>query len=320
VVSGVQSANATFRLPFATDIMDIRFNHITVCICTFKRPTLLLRSLDRLGQQVTGGAFSYSIVVADNDRDQSVREVVTEFASTVEVEVLYCVEPRQNIALVRNAALSYADGDFVAFIDDDEVPGEDWLFQLFSACQRFGSDGVLGPVNPYFDSAPPSWVKKGKFFDRPSLPTGYELSWPECRTGNVLFRGSILDPAEAPFRSQFGTGGEDVDFFHRMTDRGFKFVWCGEAAVNELVPPSRCRRSFLLKRALLRGSNFPKYPGNRVKNVAKSLAAVPLYTIALPFLALAGQHLFLKYLFKLCDHTARLLSLYGVAVVRERES
>jgi glycosyltransferase involved in cell wall biosynthesis len=300
--------------------MKSRTNHITVCICTFKRPAVLLRSLGQLGKQATGGEFSYSIVVADNDAGESAREAVTEFAATAEVEVLYCVEPRQNIALVRNKALSYAEGDFVAFIDDDEVPGEDWLLQLFNACRRFSSDGILGPVNPYFDSAPPDWVKKGKFFDRPALPTGYKLSWPECRTGNVLLRSSVLDAAEEPFRAQFGTGGEDVDFFHRMTDRGFRFVWCSEAAVNELVPPFRCRRSFLIKRALLRGSSFSRYPGNRAKNVAKSLAAVPLYTIALPFLALAGQHLFLKYLFKLCDHTARLLSLSGVAVVRERET
>jgi succinoglycan biosynthesis protein ExoM len=300
--------------------MKLRSNRITVCICTFKRPTLLLRSLQSLGKQATDKLFTYSIVVADNDWAQSAKRAVIGFASSARIKVEYCVEPRQNIALVRNKALSHADGDFVALIDDDEVPGEDWLFQLFSACQRFGSDGILGPVNPYFDFAPPGWVKKGKFFDRPSLPTGYELSWPECRSGNVLFRRSILDPAEEPFRSQFGTGGEDVDFFHRMTDRGFKFIWCSEAAVKELVPPFRCRRSFLMKRALLRGSNFPTYPGNRAKNVAKSLAAVPLYTIALPFLALAGQHLFLKYLFKLCDHTARLLSLSGVAVVRERET
>jgi succinoglycan biosynthesis protein ExoM len=300
--------------------MSLHASHITVCVCTFRRPALLLRLLQGLGNQTTDGLFAYSIVVADNDSEQSAKGVVANFASTNRVRVQYYVEPRQNIALVRNRALSYADGDCVAFIDDDEVPCEDWLLHLFRACQRFGADGILGPVNPYFDSAPPSWVKKGKFFDRPSLQTGYELSWPECRTGNVLFRRSILDPAEEPFRSQFGTGGEDVDFFHRMTDRGFKFIWCSEAAVKELVPAFRCRRSFLLKRALLRGSNFPTYPGNRVKNVAKSLAAVPLYAIALPFLALAGQHLFLKYLFKLCDHTARLLSLSGVAVVRERET
>jgi glycosyltransferase involved in cell wall biosynthesis len=36
--------------------------------------------------------------------------------------VVYRVEPRQNIALVRNAAVKHAAGDFVAFFDDDQLP------------------------------------------------------------------------------------------------------------------------------------------------------------------------------------------------------
>ena len=36
--------------------------------------------------------------------------------------VKYCVEPRQNIALARNKALQNAEGDLIAFIDDDEFP------------------------------------------------------------------------------------------------------------------------------------------------------------------------------------------------------
>jgi hypothetical protein len=38
---------------------------------------------------------------------------------------------------------------------------------------------------------------------------------------------------------------------------------------------------------------------------------VPLYTIALPFLLIAGQHWFMKYLIKLCDHVGRLLAWLG---------
>lgn len=41
--------------------------HISVCICTFKRPSLLLRLLKELAGQETQGLFTYSIVVVDND-------------------------------------------------------------------------------------------------------------------------------------------------------------------------------------------------------------------------------------------------------------
>jgi len=295
-------------------------NHISVCICTFKRGELLTRLLNKLTCQVTEGEFTFSVVVADNDSAHSADQVVREISQATGLRIKYCVEPQQNIALVRNQALQNADGDMIAFIDDDEVPVEHWLLNLFRTLKTSGADGILGPVKPYFDHEPPAWVRKGGFFDRPDYPTGTKLRWNECRTGNVLFKRKILSLVDVPFRSEFGTAGEDMDFFRRMIERGCQFVWCSEAVAYELVPEARCKRSFLLKRALLRGSNFPKHPSKRLTNLFKSILAVPAYTIALPVFALIGQHLFLKYLVKICDHASRLLAFAGWAVVKERET
>ena len=295
-------------------------HHISVCICTFKRPKLLRELLDRLNDQRTDGLFAYSVVVADNDSEQSARPVVTALSSTSRVRVTYCSEPQQNIALARNKALQHAEGDFIAFIDDDEYPEDDWLCNLFKTCVVYGVDGVLGPVRPYFESDPPEWVKKGRFFDRPTFDTGYRLNWDQARTGNVLFKRDIMNTLETPFRPEFDTAGEDVDFFRRMMEKGRTFIWCNEAAVHEVVPASRCKRSYLLKRALLRGSNFPKHPAHRLRNATRSLIAVPCYTLALPVLALFGQHLFLAYLIKLLDHGSRLLAYVGLTSVTRRQT
>jgi glycosyltransferase involved in cell wall biosynthesis len=275
--------------------------------------------LDELDRQSPNKQFTYSIVVADNDQLRSAESVVGRFASGSTIPVKYYVEPKQNIALARNMAIANATGKFVAFIDDDEFPSKDWLVALFEACNRHEVDGVLGPVRPHFESDPPAWVKKGRFFERPTHATGFKIRWSECRTGNVLFRRSILSGVNTPFRPEFDTGGEDVDFFRRMSEKGCVFVWCNEAVVYEVVPSSRCRRSFLLKRALLRGSNFPKQPAHRIRNIARSLIAVPSYAIALPLLALFGQHLFLKFLIKLFDHSSRLLACLGLKLVTQRE-
>ena len=293
---------------------------ISVCICTFKRPELLRELLDRLNHQRTEGLFAYGVVVADNDPGQSARPVVTALSSASPLWVTYCFEPRQNIALARNKALQHAQGDFIAFIDDDEYPEDDWLSNLFKTCVSYQVDGVLGPVKPYFESEPPTWVKKGRFFDRPTFDTGYRLNWDQARTGNVLFRRDILNAFDTPFRPEFDTAGEDVDFFRRMMEKGRTFIWCNEAVVHEVVPSSRCKRSYLLKRALLRGSNFPKHPAHRLRNATRSLIAVPCYTLALPVLALFGQHLFLAYLIKLLDHSSRLLAYAGFSSVTRRQT
>jgi glycosyltransferase involved in cell wall biosynthesis len=274
--------------------------------------------LETLARQSTSGAFTYSIVVADNDAQASAAAIVEGFAASSGVRVAYAVEPRQNIALARNAAFALATGDYLATIDDDEFPEPDWLQRMLLACERFGAAGVLGPVRPHFDAPPPGWVLDGHFCERHEYATGRAMSWSECRTGNVLLRRSILDVAGAAFDAKFGNGGEDQDFFRRMTARGHVFRWCNEAIVHEVVPPERFTRSYMLRRALLRGRNSLKHPTGRGRLIVKSLIAVPGYSLLLPVTLLAGQHVFMKYCIKCFDHAGRLLALAGLNPVQER--
>src|SRR6266567_7084151 len=111
--------------------MSENMKHIAVCVCTYKRPDYLKRLLTELTSQDTGGLFTYSIVIVDNDQSESARAVVSDFAAALPVPIKYCVEPRQNIALARNKAIENASGDFIACIDDDEFPQHDWLLNMF---------------------------------------------------------------------------------------------------------------------------------------------------------------------------------------------
>jgi succinoglycan biosynthesis protein ExoM len=294
--------------------------HITVCICTFKRAALLRDLLHKLEPQRTEGLFTYDVVVADNDAARSAEQIVRTFASSSPLRISYCVEPQANIARARNKALAHARGDLVAFIDDDEFPTTEWLYSLFHTRARYGADGVLGPVMPHFQQEPPGWLKKGRFFDRPTYPTGRPIAWTETRTGNVLFLRDIVKSIDPPFRPEFAAAGEDVDFFRRLVLNGSTFVWCNEAVVFEFVPSWRCTRRYLLRRAALRGSNVPKLPTHRARNAIKSVIALPCYMLALPVLAVIGHHLFIKYLIKILDHGARLLAFAGLPLVTERET
>ncbi len=298
--------------------MNEQLPHISVCICTFQRPTFLKRLLEKLALQQTGNQFVYSVVVTDNDAALSAKAVVSEFSAQSAIDTTYSFETRQNIALARNKALAHAKGNFIAFVDDDEFPEPDWLLMMLKTCESYQSAGVLGPVKPHFETQPPKWIIDGKFCERPEHPTGRVIDWEESRTGNLLFRKAILVGAEEAFKPEFGTGGEDKDFFMRMTQQGHVFRWCNEGVVYETVPQERWKRTYMLKRALLRGKNILKHPTGRFVLVMKSLLAAPVYLLILPFTLLLGQHAFMTYGIKLCDHVGRLLALVGLNPVSER--
>lgn len=289
---------------------------ISVCICTYRRKKLLHDLLQALECQETEELFDYAVVVVDNDVNESGRCIVANFPSD-SLTIKYLVEPTPNIAVARNLAIKHADGSYIAFIDDDELPPQNWLVTLFKTCSHYEVQGVLGPVESHFDGPPPEWLVKAGFYQRPRHNTGFVLGWSEARTGNVLIRRSILDEIGVPFRPEFGAGGEDQDFFRRMINEGHRFIWCDEAPVYELIPPHRWERRFLLQRALLRGALTVKHPG-RLRGVLKSIIALPLYGLALPLLLICGQHLFMKYLVRSFDHLGRLLAIVQLNPVKVR--
>lgn len=91
-------------------------HHISVCICTYKRPELLNRLLSTLEKQNTDDIFNFSIVVVDNDNYESDRQVVESYAAKSKLSINYYVQPEQNIALTRNKAIEQAKGAFVGLI------------------------------------------------------------------------------------------------------------------------------------------------------------------------------------------------------------
>ncbi|MFZ1135703.1 MAG: glycosyltransferase [Candidatus Korobacteraceae bacterium] len=288
-----------------------------MCICTFKRSTLLRQLLEKLNDQQTEGLFSYSLVIVDNDSVRSAEAVVAEFARSASIRVTYDVEPQQSIARARNKAIENAIGDFVAFIDDDEFPTNSWLLTLFKVSKEYRVEGVLGPVKPHFLEGVPRWLVQGKFYERPVHPTGLAVEWPMARSGNVLFKKEVYAALTEGFNPEFRCGS-DVDFFRRAMDKGYVFIWSADAVVYEVVPRIRWKRWFLLRRALFRGSLNHLHPTFGVVETAKAVIAILVYTIALPFALILGQHRFMAVSVRLFQHLGKLLGLVGVNPIKDQ--
>lgn len=286
---------------------QVQTPHIAVCICTYKRARELKRLLLAVDRQITDGRFTFSIVVADNDAARSGEAVVEELRPSLHVAVKYCIEPEKGIARARNCVIANADGDYCALIDDDEFPEPDWLLRMLEACAEYGADGVLGPVKRYLEEGAPRWLQRSSLYDRKVQPTGTPVVWRVARTGNALLKRAVFSGDEPQFRVEF-TAGEDHDFFRRKIDEGRRFVWTADAVVYEELPPARWKRMYFFRKSVMHGAYAAVQPDCGVKSITKSVIAVPLYTLALPFAPLAGQHRMVLLIVKLCEHVGKLLT------------
>jgi glycosyltransferase involved in cell wall biosynthesis len=282
---------------------------------------LLARLLERIELQKTEGLFDYSVVVVDNDNRRSGREAVENAKKKSKLELDYDVEPERSISLARNRTVRNAKGNLIAFIDDDEFPDEDWLINHYRSLLKSGADGVLGPVRPHFDNQGPAWLVKSGLLERKSFKTGEVIrDSRDTRTGNVLLWKRLFDEEGGTFDPAYGrSGGGDAVFFKRMMEKGKIFVWSNEGIVYETVEPERQTRMYYVKRAFTRGMTEARDTPFMSMGTARSVSAVAVYSAVMPFSMLFGQHVFIRYLIKWCDHLSKILAYLGIRLVGERQ-
>ena len=229
-------------------------NTVDVCIATYKRPDFLRDALQSIANQQLD-SVRMRIIVVDNDRDESARMTVESFRNQVMFEVIYDVEPIQNISMARNRALSHVRADYLAFLDDDEIAPVDWLATLLASLERYDADVVFAPVWGVLPPGAPKWAKVIPVFQRPHRTTGSTVKFGGA--GNVLVKKDALCLPVQQFDLTYGlSGGEDTDYFYRLYSMGRRMVWCDEALVSEQVPANRLTLKWVRHRAYTSGQTY----------------------------------------------------------------
>jgi len=293
--------------------------NLSVCIATYRREERLAALLEDLMRQQLKPD---EVVVVDNDVTQSARGVVEERARGCPYPIIYDVQPERSIALTRNRTVHLARGQWLAFIDDDERAPPQWLKLLRAAADTYGADGVLAPVEPQVPASAPAWLRRGKFYDWPHLPSGARVPPALLRFGNVLLRSTVLQAEPGPFDPSYRLStGEDDDLLRRLLAKGARIIWCDEALVWEPVERQRQSLRWLMKRALGGGQHFaqlritgrlgPVGPASRAFMCARwalqLLIALALAALLWP----AGKHRAAVWLIKASANLGKLTALWG---------
>ncbi len=206
---------------------------IDIVICTYNRAEKLgnlLRSFE--SARIPSGVRAQLILV-DNGSTDDTREAVEAARRFLAIPVRYLYEANRGLARCRNLGISVAQGDIVAFTDDDCVVSCDWVASIWHHFRREPSLAVVGGrVEPGNPSAVPLTLRLSSTQER--LTSARQL-FGFIHGCNMAFRREALERI-GHFDPRFGSGGslkaaDDADLIYRFYRSGYPVLYAPDVCV-----------------------------------------------------------------------------------------
>jgi len=241
----------------------VYFLKISVIVCTHNRCELLRESFRSLLAQ-DYCAQDYELIVVDNNSTDGTRDVFEEFAIKRNgLHVRYVMEEKIGLSHARNRGIAEAQGDIMAFIDDDARAEKSWLSQLVKVYSEEKDAGCVGG-RVILD-----WYAEKPFWWQPELDEVFNginysdkrivLSHPRYPYGtNISYKADILEKVGL-FGTDLGRigskllAGEETELCLRIEKAGYKIFYEPSAVVYHRVEPDKLTKSYIRKRAIWHG-------------------------------------------------------------------
>jgi succinoglycan biosynthesis protein ExoM len=223
---------------------------ISVLIPTFRRPDSFVRAARSVFRQQ--GVEGIELIGIDNSPEGSAIDTFRQLDAEAPFPFRWAHAPKPGVAQARNVALTFARGELVAWLDDDEEASAHWLAALIATRKQTGAQGVFGPVR----AQAPANAPNAAFFEDLYSRRGPHQSGVCTRAygiGNSLQPRAMFGEAIAFDPRADQTGGEDDALFAAWADAGATFAWAADAVVVEHLELDRMRLAYGLKRAFAYG-------------------------------------------------------------------
>ena len=177
---------------------------VSVLIPTFRRAESFRRAaLSVFAQDDLSGV---ELIAVDNSPEGSALAIFRALETVAPIPFRWTHEPAPGVANARNAALRFARGDLVAWLDDDEEATPTWLAALVRQRRETGAQSVFGPVRAHAEGAQRAFYEN--LYSRTGPRESGVIATP-FGMGNSLQPLAMFDSA-APFDPRANqTGGED---------------------------------------------------------------------------------------------------------------
>ena len=237
---------------------------ISLIVATYNRAEQLLVTLSSVAAQQTAPQRWECIIVDNNSTDDTRQRVASFIAEHPDRNIRYHFEPQQGLSHARNAGIGVAQGDIIAFVDDDERIAEGF-FDAYLSLFAEHSDAMAagGRVIAEYPTGRPLWMSR--YTERPianPIDFGTEVRpYPTGAIpagGNMAFRSEVFSRIGL-FDTTLGRsgksliGGEESDLFERIAKEHMACYYTPGAAIHHIIPAAKLTPDYFARLSLNTG-------------------------------------------------------------------
>ena len=234
---------------------------ISAIICTHNRDDYLGAAIDSLLQQ---DFDHYEIIVVDNASTDQTRTVVE--ARLPHPRLQYVYEATLGLSAARNTGAKAAQGEILAYLDDDAEASRGWLAALIEIYEQNPKVAIAGgrvtliwPEN----QTPPKWLSANMAGNLGAYDLGDELTY---ITQPGLTPRGLNYSITADFLNQIGSfdvnlgrvgknllSNEELYMTEKALQMGYQVAYLPKALVAHNVAPNRLAPSWFMSRSWWQG-------------------------------------------------------------------
>ena len=231
--------------------------NVTVILCTYNRSKSLSKALASVAASTLPAPAEWEVLVIDNNSTDETRRVIEDYCRKDSRHFRYLFEAKQGKSHALELGIREAQGDILAFMDDDVTVEPTWLQNLTAGLDGGAWVGAGGRILPEQTFSPPRWLPLHDRYGLAPLalfdlgPRAGALTEPPFGT-NMAFRKTVFNKYGG-FRTDLGPRpgseirNEDTEFGHRVLDAGEQLRYEPSAVVYHSVPDNRVQQKYFLK-------------------------------------------------------------------------
>ena len=239
--------------------MNARFK-ISAVICSYNRARFIIDAIESIFNQDFDKSL-YEVIVVDNNSTDGTLERLQNFkVQHATLNFSFFTETNQGVAHTRTRCAKEAQGEIVAYLDDDSKAQAGWLQQIVDFFdQNEDVYSIGGKITPYFLTGIPDWYSKyffglvGKFDQGPDIKQLKGQRYP-CGA-NMAFRKKVFDEI-GYFNTALGRSGkgllatEEKDIYLRILKHGKKVFYLPGVEVLHAVESNKFDRDYVRRHSM----------------------------------------------------------------------